>query len=211
LIDDLVNKGTDEPYRMFTSRAEFRILLRQDNADLRLTELGHKLGLATDEGLEKMIDKKNDTSRLLEVLKKSKVEPAEVNEGLDNLNTATIKEKVSALNLLKRPEVGIKELIYLDQGLGNELKKYDKQVLAQGEILIKYETYIGKEKKLAEKIESIENHKIPAKLNYDKIKALSAEGREKLIKVKPTTIGQASRISGVSPADVSILMVYMGK
>jgi tRNA uridine 5-carboxymethylaminomethyl modification enzyme len=211
LIDDLINKGTEEPYRMFTSRAEFRILLRQDNADLRLTEMGHKIGLASDERLEKMLDKRNDVKRLLNDLKQKKVEPAEINAGLEGLNTATLREKVSAVQLLKRPQIGIPELKQLDTELATYLNSYKQEVLEQAEIQIKYDSYIDKEEKLAERMETLENHRIPTNFDYTKISALSNEAKQKLNKMKPATIGQASRISGVSPADISIVMIYLGR
>jgi tRNA uridine 5-carboxymethylaminomethyl modification enzyme len=211
LIDDLVNKGTLEPYRMFTSRAEYRILLRQDNADLRLTELGHKLGLATDERMENLLDKKNDINTLTTELSKIKVEPELVNEGLTNLSTATIREKVNIINLIKRPQIGMEELKTLNPEIKSLLAKYPKEISEQVEIEIKYDSYIDREQKLAEKIESLDNYKIKSDFEYDRVKALSAEGREKLKKIKPETIGQAARISGVSPADISILTIYLGK
>ena len=211
LIDDLINKGTEEPYRMFTSRAEFRILLRQDNADIRLTELGHKIGLASDQRLDKMMDKKNETARLLNDLRHKKVNPSEINESLHNLNTATIKEKVAVEKLLKRPEINIHSFAELDHSLAEYLERFEKDVLQQAEILIKYDNYIEKEKQLVEKIEGLENYKIKDGFDYNKVAALSAEAREKLIKIQPATLGQASRISGVSPADISIILVYLGK
>ena len=211
LIDDLINKGTEEPYRMFTSRAEFRILLRQDNADIRLTETGHKIGLASDERLDKMMDKKNETARLLNDLKHKKVNPEEINESLNNLNTATIKEKVAVEKLLKRPQINIDNLALIDHDLADYLDKFEKGVLQQAEILIKYDHYIEKEKQLAEKVESLENYKIKPGFDYNNLTALSAEAREKLNKIQPATLGQASRISGVSPADISIILVYLGK
>ena len=211
LIDDLINKGTEEPYRMFTSRAEFRILLRQDNADLRLTEMGHRIGLASNERLEKMLDKKNDVKRLLNDLKLKKVKPDTINIGLEDLNTATIKEKASAVQLLKRPQIGMAELMKLDQDLSLYLKNYSQEVLEQAEIQIKYDSYIDKEQKLAERLDNLENFNIPESFDYAKITALSTEARQKLAKLKPATIGQASRISGVSPADISIVMIYLGR
>ena len=211
LIDDLINKGTDEPYRMFTSRAEYRILLRQDNADIRLTELGHSIGLASDDRLEKLHDKKSDLKNLINILTKTKVEPSKVNKALVILNTAAIREKSPALNLLKRPEIGIKELAGLDTSLNNQLSTFSAEVLHQAEVQLKYHSYIDKEHKLADKIEGLENHHIPNDFNFDAVTALSSEAREKLKKINPETIGQASRISGVSPADVSIIMVYLGK
>lgn len=211
LIDDLVNKGTLEPYRMFTSRAEYRILLRQDNADLRLTESGHKLGLASDARLERVLDKKNDIKRLTETLEKIKVEPHSINDELLNLSTATISEKVPVINLLRRPQIGFSNLKEINSELSNLLAKFSPEVLEQVEIGIKYESYIEREQKLAEKIGGLEDYKIKSDFDYDRVKALSAEGREKLKKIKPDTIGQASRISGVSPADISILTIYLGK
>lgn len=211
LIDDLVNKGTQEPYRMFTSRAEYRILLRQDNADLRLTETGHKLGLATDERLEKLLDKKNAIGNLRKELRELRAEPEVVNAQLLELDTATISEKVPVENLLKRPHVGMAELKCLDHTLKEKLSKYSEEVLQQVEIATKYESYIEREQKLAEKILSLDDYKIRPDFDYDRVKALSSEAKEKLKKIKPETIGQLSRISGVSPADVSVLTVYMGK
>lgn len=211
LIDDLVNKGTQEPYRMFTSRAEYRILLRQDNADLRLTETGHKLGLATDERLEKLLDKKNAIANLRKELRELRAEPEVVNAELLELDTATISEKVPVENLLKRPHVGMAELKRLDPFLKEKLSKYSEEVLQQVEIATKYESYIEREQKLAEKILSLDDYKIRPDFDYDRVKALSSEAKEKLKKIKPETIGQLSRISGVSPADVSVLTVYMGK
>ena len=211
LIDDLVNKGTQEPYRMFTSRAEYRILLRQDNADLRLTEFGHQLGLAQDNRLERVLDKKNDIVHLLSELKIMKLDPEEVNPELHELHTATIREKITATQLIKRPHIGIRDLRKMSSGAGAALDRYPDEIVEQVEISIKYDSYIDREQKLAEKIEGLENFKIRADFDYDKVKALSSEGREKLKKIRPETIGQVTRISGVSPADVSVLTVYMGK
>lgn len=211
LIDDLINKGTDEPYRMFTSRAEFRILLRQDNADLRLTELGHKLGLADDKRLEKVFDKRNDVKRLLNDLKQKKIEPQQANDTLVAYNTAGIKEKTNLLNLLKRPQIGMEAIHSIDDNLSTYLNQYEEEIQEQAEIQIKYESYIDKERKLAEKISGLENYKLNPDFDYSEIPALSAEAKEKLKDIKPATLGQASRISGVSPADVSVLMIYLGK
>lgn len=211
LIDDLINKGTEEPYRMFTSRAEFRLLLRQDNADLRLTQMGHQIGLADDKRLEKMLDKKSDTAKLINDLKQKKLNPDVINNGLEGYDTATIKEKVSIEKLLKRPQLGLNEIMELDQDMKLYLSKYKKEVLDQAEIQIKYESYIEKEQQMVEKLNNMENYKIPLSFDYLSIPALSAEGKQKLYKVKPETLGQASRISGVSPADLSILTVYLGR
>ena len=211
LVDDLVNKGTQEPYRMFTSRAEYRILLRQDNADLRLTESGHKLGLASDERMKRLVDKKSDIESLLHELRKIKVEPEVVNEDLSTLNTATIREKVPVINLLRRPHIGMSEIKVIDKNLKVLLEKYSQEVQEQVEIFLKYETYIDREEKLAKKIEALEDYHIRADFDYDRVKALSSEAREKLKKIRPETIGQASRISGVSPSDISVLTIYLGK
>ncbi len=211
LIDDLINKGTEEPYRMFTSRAEFRILLRQDNADLRLSEKGHSLGLISDERLDKVLDKKNEVAHLKSEFKKLKVTPSEVNDTLEGMQTATIKEKIAVHNLLKRPEINVEKIKSFSPTLSEYLGKYDDKILEQVEIQIKYDTYIDKEKKHARKVEALENLRMNPEFDYESISALSAEGREKLKRIKPVSLGQASRISGVSPADISILMVYLGK
>lgn len=211
LIDDLINKGTEEPYRMFTSRAEFRLLLRQDNADLRLTQLGHEIGLADDSRLEKMLDKKSDTAKLINDLKQKKLSPDLVNDGLEGFDTATIKEKITVEKLLKRPQLGLAEVMNLDADLKQYLSKYSKEVLEQAEIQIKYDSYIDKEQQMVEKMNNMENYRIPVQFDYLSITALSAEGKQKLNKVKPETLGQASRISGVTPADLSILTVYLGR
>lgn len=211
LIDDLVNKGTQEPYRMFTSRAEYRILLRQDNADLRLTEMGHKLGLASNERLNTVLDKKNSINQLTRELKEMKAVPEIVNQHLAELETAEIQEKIPVINLLKRPHIGMNEIRKIDERLHEKLAGYSEEVLQQVEIATKYESYIDREQKLAEKIESLDDYKIKPDFDYDRVKALSSEAREKLKRIKPETIGQMSRISGVSPADVSVLTVYLGK
>lgn len=211
LIDDLVNKGTQEPYRMFTSRAEYRILLRQDNADLRLTEIGKSIGLASNERAERVQYKKAAIESLYKELAKVKVEPVIINPALDEINTATLKEKTLAINLLKRPEVSIHHLKKIDPALTQLLNQYDDEVLEQIEIKVKYDTYIDRELKVAQKIDSLEEYRIKSDFDYDRVKALSSEAREKLKRIKPETIGQASRISGVSPSDISVLTVYMGK
>jgi tRNA uridine 5-carboxymethylaminomethyl modification enzyme len=211
LIDDLINKGTDEPYRMFTSRAEFRLLLRQDNADLRLTPMGHKIGLADEERLQKVNHKREETAKLINDLKQKKADPIQVNLGLEAMDSAAIKEKVSLEKLLKRPQIGIQELIKIDPENADYFKKYSKDVLEQAEIQIKYDSYIEKEQQMVEKISNMENYKIPIQFDYKAITALSAEGKQKLSKIRPETLGQASRISGVSPADLSIITVYLGR
>ena len=211
LIDDLVNKGTLEPYRMFTSRAEYRILLRQDNADLRLTEKGHAIGLASQNRLDALNEKQKGLKDILHQLSSTKIGPEEINEGLARINSSPIREKNSITNLLKRPELGVKEVQELHPSLASLINKFSKEVAEQAEILVKYEPYIDREQKMAEKIESLDAFAIHSDFDYDRVKALSSEAREKLKKIKPGTIGQMSRISGVTPADVSVMTVYLGK
>jgi tRNA uridine 5-carboxymethylaminomethyl modification enzyme len=211
LIDDLVTKGTQEPYRMFTSRAEFRILLRQDNADIRLTEKGHQIGLATEDRYDRFLKKKTQIENLTDELRRMRVDPIESNQALLSLETSVISEKVPAINLIRRPEIGMTELATLSPDFAATINRYDKEVAEQVEINIKYEPYIEREQSLAQKISGLEDHRIRPDFDYDRVKALSSEAREKLKKHKPETIGQMSRISGVSPADVSVLTVYLGK
>ena len=209
LIDDLINKGTDEPYRMFTSRAEHRILLRQDNADLRLTEKGAEIGLVGKERLSVVLKKKSLIEGLNVGVNKEKLEPEVVNGYLESVGSAKIKEKKSLVELARRPGVSLGKLVKL---LGGEIdKKYKEEIINQVEINTKYESYIEKEREVVQKIQKLENSKIPVRFDYKKVNSLSSEGKEKLIKIKPTSIGQASRISGVSPSDVSILMVHLKK
>ncbi|MDN3687612.1 tRNA uridine-5-carboxymethylaminomethyl(34) synthesis enzyme MnmG [Cyclobacterium jeungdonense] len=212
LIDDLINKGTEEPYRMFTSRAEYRLLLRQDNADLRLTGLGYAQGLATEAAFDLMKEKETKTKELITKLEKLRFAPDTINSSLEELQTATIKENTSAAKLLKRPHLGLKELIELSpQSIKEELMAYPTNTREQAEIKIKYQSYIEKERLMVEKMNHLENLTIPTQMDYANIKALSAEGRQKLNRIKPATLGQASRISGVSPADMSILTIYLGR
>jgi tRNA uridine 5-carboxymethylaminomethyl modification enzyme len=211
LIDDLVNKGTDEPYRMFTSRAEYRILLRQDNADLRLTEIGSDIGLASPERLENVNNKKQSIEALTRDLQKVKVNPDNVNHSLQALNTSGLKEKMPLTQLLKRPQIGIQQLRSIHPNVEILLSHYTNDVLQQAEINIKYDAYIQREQELVEKLGNLEALQIRTDFDYDRVKALSIESREKLKRIKPATIGQASRISGVSPADLSVLTIYMGK
>ena len=207
LIDDLINKGTDEPYRMFTSRAEHRILLRQDNADIRLTRLGYKIGLADKKRIEELQKKEKDIASLEKEIKTEKLIPEKVNKFLCSVGSAKIKEKKTVRALTKRPNVSLNDLL----GMAELKKDYKKEVIDQVEINLKYESYIKKETEVVEKIERLENSRIPTSFNYSDVASLSAEGKEKLNKIKPKSIGQASRISGVSPSDVSILMVYLKK
>ncbi|WP_026462387.1 tRNA uridine-5-carboxymethylaminomethyl(34) synthesis enzyme MnmG [Adhaeribacter aquaticus] len=211
LIDDLVNKGTEEPYRMFTSRAEHRILLRQDNADIRLTKLGYDLGLADENRLRAVERKISETKEVLEYLNRKAVEPIEINDSLLAQGSAPISEKAKAANLLKRPNIDIENITQAVPTIEHYLSKYLPESVEQASIALKYESYILKENQLAAKMEELENYVIKERLDYNNMPALSKEAREKLIKINPETIGQASRISGVSPADISILMVYLGK
>jgi tRNA uridine 5-carboxymethylaminomethyl modification enzyme len=211
LIDDLVNKGTDEPYRMFTSRAEHRILLRQDNADIRLTPLGHALGLASDERLARVREKEEQTAAVGKVLANFAVEIADINPLLVELGSAEIHEKTRALNLVRRPNVELADLCRALPALGEVLAAYQPEALEQAIINIKYETYLQKEQQQAARMLELESFVIQGRLDYRAMPALSHEAREKLLKIQPETLGQASRISGISPADVSVLMVYLGR
>ncbi|WP_187263436.1 tRNA uridine-5-carboxymethylaminomethyl(34) synthesis enzyme MnmG [Pontibacter beigongshangensis] len=211
LIDDLVNKGTEEPYRMFTSRAEHRILLRQDNADIRLTRLGYALGLADEERL-KAVDKKiEETAEIIAYLNNKPIEPGDINNMLVSLGSAPIVEKQRAGQLIKRPNIEISHLAAAIPAIADYLGKFRPDSVEQAEIAVKYESYIEKENVMASKMGELENYIIKEKIDYRNIPALSLEAREKLLKINPETIGQASRISGVTPADISVLMVYLGK
>jgi len=211
LIDDLVNKGTEEPYRMFTSRAEFRLSLRQDNADIRLTELGYKLGLASVNRYQNMLDKKSQTETLLQGLSRFKLQPEEINPLLIGLGTGAISEKTSAEKILKRPQLSMHHLKEVAPSLKEYLGPFSTEVLEQAEIQLKYDSYLEKERLLVEKVAHLEHLSIPSTFDFLSITALSNESRQKLHKIRPETLGQAARISGVSPADVSILTVYLGR
>jgi len=211
LIDDLINKGTEEPYRMFTSRAEYRILLRQDNADLRLTKLGYEIGLASEERFAMVKEKSVNIHKLTNDLQHKKLFPNQINEQLLANNSSPLKEKASIYQLLKRPELNVDKISNIDLSFKEYLSKYNQDVIEQAEINTIYENYIEKEQRLVEKVEHLENYKIRDNFDYRKIKALSAEAMEKLSNIKPKTIGQATRISGVSPADISVIMVYLGR
>ena len=211
LIDDLISKGTEEPYRMFTSRAEFRTLLRQDNADLRLTELSYRLGLASQERMDKVIDKRNSVEKIKSIVKDFAVEPEEINTYFVTINSSPITEKQKAQKILLRPDVELDELAETLPGLKELLKDFSKDSIEQASIQIKYEVYIEKEKELVKKMSQLEELEIPETFDYKKISSLGNEAREKLSKIKPRTLGQASRISGINPSDVQILMVFIGR
>lgn len=211
LVDDLVNKGTEEPYRMFTSRAEYRTLLRQDNADIRLTALSHKIGLASDARLQRVQEKVANTEAILEELKKVKVLPEDVNQILSEIGTSTIREKHPLFQLLKRPDIEIEDIKKLHSSFAEFLNRFDDESAEQAMIKVKYESYIEKERLMVEKMSKLEDLEIINNFDYDRVSALSFEGRQKLKKIRPQTLGQASRISGVSPSDVSVLLIYLGR
>lgn len=211
LIDDLISKGTQEPYRMFTSRAEFRTLLRQDNADLRLTELSYRLGLASQERMDKVIEKRNSVEQIKATLKDFAVEPEEINSYFTSINSSLITEKQKAQKILLRPDVELEEFAVALPRLGAALKNFSKDALEQASIQVKYDVYIEKEKELVQRMSQLEELEIPETFDYKKISSLGNEAREKLTRIKPRTLGQASRISGINPSDVQILMVFMGR
>lgn len=214
LVDDLITKGTKEPYRMFTSRAEYRILLRQDNADLRLTQLGYDIGLASKDRLDLMNLKIKHTQEIINLLETISLLPEEVNPFLEEMGSSAIKQKSKADGILRRPHVSLEGLIKSSPFLKKKLEalgELHEDALIQAEIQIKYEGYITREEEMANKMDRLENVKIPPATDYALLSSLSSEAVEKLTKIQPVTIGQASRISGVSPSDISILLIYLGR
>ncbi|WP_372973237.1 tRNA uridine-5-carboxymethylaminomethyl(34) synthesis enzyme MnmG [Muriicola sp.] len=212
LIDDLITKGTEEPYRMFTSRAEYRTLLRQDNADLRLTPKGYAIGLASVERMRKMEEKEKKSKEFVEFFKLTSYDPEDMNQILEEVNSAPVKQADKMFKVFSRPKVSMDHMLQLkevsDYVKTNEI---DREVMEQAEIQVKYSGYIEKEKSNADKLQRLENIRIPDNFDYSKLKSLSFEAREKLNSIRPVTISQASRISGVSPSDISVLLVFLGR
>jgi tRNA uridine 5-carboxymethylaminomethyl modification enzyme len=211
LIDDLINKGTEEPYRMFTSRAEYRTLLRQDNADIRLTQKGYEIGLASEERLQTVLKKQQEVNDIITTFTATKITPEEINPLLESIGTALIREKMPLAQLLKRPQISIGQLSGASETVASLLENFSPDSIMQAEIHLKYESYIEKEMLLVEKMNKLENLGIIENFNYDVVTSLSYEGRDKLKRTRPSTIGQASRISGVSPSDISVLMLFIGR
>ena len=212
LIDDLITKGTDEPYRMFTSRAEYRLLLRQDNADIRLTKKGFELGLASKDRVDKLNNKIKEGKKLLSFLEKQSVSPEEINSLLSEKGSASLKQKVKLKSVLSRPHIWIEDLLVIDS-LNNFIKENEISLesMTQTEIQVKYSGYINKEQDTVLKVTKLEKIIIPDKFDYSKLQSISMEGREKLNEIRPKSIGQASRISGVSPSDINVLLIYIGR
>ena len=212
LVDDLITKGTEEPYRMFTSRAEYRTLLRQDNADLRLTPRSYEMGLAKKDRLEKMEEKERKSNAFVDFFRETSFKPEEINPILEGLDSSTVKQPDKMFKVFSRPKVTMDHMLQLE-GVSEFVSdnNLDREVLEQAEIQVKYSGYIAKEKNNADKLQRLENIKIPKDFDYSKLKSLSYEAREKLKAIQPVTISQASRISGVSPSDISVLLVYMGR
>jgi tRNA uridine 5-carboxymethylaminomethyl modification enzyme len=214
LIDDLITKGTEEPYRMFTSRAEYRILLRQDNADLRLTEKGFNIGLASEKRMSKVTEKQAKTEELIKFIRKTSIEPDRINPILEKRKTSPIKQKVKMDGVLARPFLTIQDLQSASDSLTefiDTIGKEKRDVLEQAEIMIKYKGYLDREQDVADKLSRLEYVTIPDEIDYTKFSSLSNEAKEKLNGIRPSTLGQASRISGIKPSDVSVLMIYLGR
>ena len=212
LIDDLITKGTEEPYRMFTSRAEFRTLLRQDNADFRLTPMSHEIGLASEKRLRRMEHKLNESEKIVAFFKETSVSVAEANPILESKDTALITQGDKMFKVFSRPQIDLEDIIKFEKvAFYVAENNLDQEILEQAEIQVKYSGYIEKERNNANKLTRLEDVKIPENFDYDKIKSMSIEAKQKLSKIRPVTISQASRISGVSPSDVSVLLIYMGR
>ncbi len=211
LVDDLISKGTDEPYRMFTSRAEYRTLLRQDNADLRLTEMSNKLGLASDERMDKVNAKKQGVNNIKLIINELWIEPEDINPYFETINSSALIEKQKLSKIVLRPNASLLDMMKKVEKIKNALTGFTTDTIEQTEIQVKYERYIEKEQELVDKMSLLENMMIPDVFDYDKVQAISSEALQKFKKIKPRTLGQASRISGVNPSDVQILMVYMGR
>lgn len=211
LIDDLINKGTEEPYRMFTSRAEYRTLLRQDNADARLTPIGHKLGLASNERMDNIRHKNENIAKIKSILKEITILPGDINSYLETINSSTISEKQKAEKILLRPNLDLESLSGALPGLKKHLEPFNKEEIEEASIQIKYDVYIEKEKEIVARMNEMEHLNIPDSFDYSKLASLGNEAKEKLNRIRPKTLGQASRISGINPSDVQILMVFMGR
>lgn len=211
LIDDLISKGTDEPYRMFTSRAEYRTLLRQDNADLRLTKRSHDLGLASTERVKRVEEKENGVQTIKKFLSETSIEPTEALPYLTAKNSAPLTQKIKATQILVRPNIDLVSMVNTFNSLKTDLSHYDEEIIEQAETQIKYDVYLTKERELVERMSQLEDLLIPETFDFTKITSLSAEAKQKFTKIKPRTLGQASRISGVNPSDIQILMVFMGR
>jgi tRNA uridine 5-carboxymethylaminomethyl modification enzyme len=211
LIDDLISKGTQEPYRMFTSRAEFRTLLRQDNADIRLTELSYRLGLASQERMDRVLYKKESVEAIKKVLDTTPIDVSEINPYFEQINSSPLLERQKASKIILRPNVTLNAMMQHSQALQQQLQHLDAEVLEQAEIQVKYERYIEKENELVQRMAEMEDLIIPDSFDYEKVSAISAEALQKFKKIKPRTLGQAGRISGVNPSDIQILMVFMGR
>ena len=211
LIDDLINKGTDEPYRMFTSRAEFRTLLRQDNADLRLTEKSYRLGLATQNRMDLLLQKKEALHKIKAEIDSIVIDPGDINDFLESISSAALANKQKLSQLILRPNISLFDMMNNSNKVNSALNIFDPEIVEQAEIQIKYQTYIQKERDLSLKMGQLEDLAIPENFKYENLSSLSNEARQKFKKIQPRTLGQASRISGVNPTDVQILMVHMGR
>jgi tRNA uridine 5-carboxymethylaminomethyl modification enzyme len=211
LIDDLITKGTEEPYRMFTSRAEFRTLLRQDNADMRLTEMGYQIGLASRDRYEAVCTKKENVASIIKLFNDISVEPDLINAYFETAGSAALTQKQKLAQLILRPGIAAKDIIESIPSLQSEFSSFSSLEIEQAEIQMKYAVYIDKEKEMVDRMAQLEGLEIPASFDFSKVHAIGTEAKEKLKRIQPRTLGQASRISGINPSDVQILMVYMGR